>query len=517
MRGYRGNSRRFWAAASVGLWAVVALASCSAAPEPRMSNHSDPHLYEAVFRAISAHYLDPISAETLALAGLDRLNNIDSSISISHDGKKVSLRQYRDAVLEQTQPAGDDNRGWGEVTGAVLDAARQRSAVVAAASEDKLDQTVIDGSVALLDRFSRYAPPVVASERRDSRDGYGGIGVTLDTEGPDVRIAMVMPDSPASAAGLATGDRITAVDGIDAVVLTHDDLVHRLRGPIGSDVQLTVAREGKSDRLNVMLKRGQIVIKTVTLKHDDHIAVLRISSFNARTAENAAELLVDAHREMGSALTGLVLDLRGDPGGLLDQSVRVASLFLDHGTVVSTEGRAADSRQVFEVDRRIASEHLPLVVLVNGGSASASEIVASALQDNGRAVIVGTASFGKGTVQNVVHLPNQGELTVTWARLVPPGNYILHEHGVVPAVCTADLSDATRAAPLASPPRAGLDEAGWKQLRDRCPPDRAEHEIDLKVAKELLGDPARYAQALADEPQAPAKPLRAASVASTFR
>jgi carboxyl-terminal processing protease len=499
MRGHCGSSRRVIAAAA-GLWTAVALAQASAAATEPVA---DAHLYEAAYRAISTHYLEAIGADQLALAGLARLGKIDDALSVEREDRLLVLRQSRTVIDKQPAPEPEDFQGWGQATAALLDAARHVSPPVAATSEDKLDEAVIDGGVALLDRFSRYAPPTVAIRHRDSRDGYGGIGVTLDLDRPGARVAMVIPDSPAASAGLAIGDRITSIDGIKALAISHDDIVDRLRGPVGSSVRLDLARDGLGEALRVTLKRSRIVISTVTFNRDDRIAVLHIADFNARTADNLAEQIAAAHHDMGDALAGIVLDLRDNPGGLLDQSVEVASQFLDRGEVVATEGRVSDSNQLFEVDRHGPAEKLPLVVLVNGGSASASEIVAAALQDQHRAVIVGTSSYGKGTVQNVIHLPNQGELTVTWARLIPPGGYILHEHGVIPAVCTADLAEAAKAVPVAGRPRAELDDRAWSALRRQCPPEKSDRAVDLKVAEWLLTNPGRYAQALADEPAMP--------------
>jgi carboxyl-terminal processing protease len=208
----------------------------------------------------------------------------------------------------------------------------------------------------------------------------------------------------------------------------------------------------------------------------------------------------------------MVLDLRDNPGGLLDQSVKVASLFMEGGTVVSTTGRLLESRKVYPASGSRRTEGIPLVVLVNGGSASASEIVAAALQDSGRAVVIGTSSYGKGTVQTVLHLENDGELTVTWAKLLTPEGYILHEHGVVPTVCTSDLSDDDQSVAraiqagtaagtgLAGRPRAALDEQGWTDLRKSCPTQRVDRNVDLKIAQRLLQDPVLYSRALSVTP-----------------
>lgn len=508
MLGGRVVSGRVFAAATGGVWAFVAVASCSAAPGQTAAAHADPTLFSATYRAILSHYIEPLTSDGLAMAGLQTVVALDPTLSVSHENGRVVLRQWRNVVLETPAPAADDNQGWGWVTAAIVDRAKLYSPDIAEKPEEALDQTVIDGGLKLLDRFSRYAPPEVATERRDNRDGYGGIGVTLDGEGPSVRIAMVMPDSPAFAAGLTGGDRITAVDGVAAAAMSAEGIAERLRGPVGSELRLTVLREGGTYPVTYTMRRSHIVLKTVTMTHDDRVAVLRVTSFNARTADNLEEQIAEAHRQMGASLRGLVLDLRGNPGGLVDQSVLVASLFLERGRVVSTKGRVPESNQVFDVTRDRPAETLPLVVLVNGGSASASEIVASALQDDHRAVIVGTSSYGKGTVQDVIHLPNQGELTVTWAKLIPPGGYILHHHGVVPVVCTANIASADDAEPVPGLPRSALDDHGWDALRAQCPASRIDRTVDLQVAERLLTDPVRYAQALADEPT---KPFQAAA------
>ncbi|MDE1931826.1 MAG: peptidase S41, partial [Alphaproteobacteria bacterium] len=192
----------------------------------------------------------------------------------------------------------------------------------------------------------------------------------------------------------------------------------------------------------------------------------------------------------------------------LDQSVIVASQFLDGGTIATTIGRNPESFQYFAAPADHHADSLPLVVLVNGGSASASEIVASALQDAGRAVVVGTSSYGKGTVQTVLRTSNDGELTVTWARLITPKGYFLHHHGVVPTVCTAGLADnadagvilAKSPGPTLSEARDTLDDAGWTALRAACPPAPEHDPLDLRVARHLLENPVIYARLLGNDP-----------------
>ena len=307
------------------------------------------------------------------------------------------------------------------------------------------------------------------------------------------------------------GERIVAIEGVPTANLTRADVVQRLRGPAGSRVEMALARAGQKDPLKKSVARAYISVPTVTGWHDNAIAVIRISSFNQHTTDSLREEFGKLRKEMRGALRGVILDMRGNPGGLLDQSVSVAGLFMNNGRIVSTRGRNPGSLQIFDATTADIAGGLPMAVLINGGSASAAEIVAAALQDSGRAIVVGSASFGKGTVQTVLRLPNDGELTLTWARLITPAGYILHEHGVVPNVCTSGANDdeqsiATIIKQSAAidvgglRPRVTLDEPGWSQLRGTCPTQTGDHKIEVETAKRLLADPALYAHIIHVEP-----------------
>jgi len=491
---------------SVTVVALLALVSCAGPAQTYPSSADETRLFEETYSAITDYYIERVTPAALAMAGLGRLQAIDAAFTITRADNEVVLRHGSD-ILRLTTPAADDLNGWAKLTDASIRMARGSSPAIAALTPDGLDQAVIDGSLTVLDRFSHYSPPDVARERRAARDGFGGIGVTLDAEGDGIRIVEVLPESPAAIAGLAIDDRIVAIDGIETAKLPREDVVGRLRGLPESSVSLAVARGGAPAPVVVTMKRARIVPPSVTLREIDGIADLRVSSFNQHTAQAVVDLLKRAHRDLDGKLHGVILDLRGNPGGLLDQSVDVAGLFLEGGLVTSTTGRVPESNQSFAAPRR-AIERLPLVVLVNGGSASASEIVASALQDTGRAVVIGTASYGKGTVQNVQRLPNDGELTITWARLITPAGYVLHQHGVVPSVCTASLPDSAEGVADALRqtadgsrselvrPRPGLDEAAWQKLRELCPGQRDDRTIEVEAARHLLTDPVLYARAL---------------------
>jgi carboxyl-terminal processing protease len=228
-----------------------------------------------------------------------------------------------------------------------------------------------------------------------------------------------------------------------------------------------------------------------------------VHTFNHRTTTRVAESLTALQGQADGRLAGIVLDLRSNPGGVLDEAVRLADLFLRQGPVVSVVGRHPASRQSFVASGKSTVPDVPMIVLINGGSASASEIVAAALQDAGRAVVIGSSSYGKGSVQTVLRMPDNGELILTWARLMAPSGYPLHRHGVIPTICTADLPDdaaylatgLTRAA-TAARLRTSLDENGWAALRQSCPATRNRPGLDLVLAKYLLTDPRWYAAAL---------------------
>lgn len=488
--------------------AILALCACATKLPPAVGLSHESALFADTTKDILEYHIKKVAPGQLAFDGLARLATLDSELAVVRESDGLELRRGANLLRFPAPPHGT-NAGWGTFTAQVIAGARSLSPVIAATPPERLEEMIIDASLAALDPYSRYVRPEIARERRAARDGFDGIGVTLDLEGTAVRIAAVMPDTPAARAGLLPGDRIVSFNGMPVTQLALDVLRRHLRGPEQSPVQLAVARRGRTEPLEISLLRAKIVPETVTLKEEGGIAWLKVRYFNQRTAQSLAELLHQAHHDLGSALHGLVLDLRDNPGGLLDQSVEVVSLFRGAGDVVSTIGRNPQSMQHFTVIKGRSRETLPLVVLINGGSASASEIVAAALQDSGRAVVVGTSSYGKGTVQTVLRTENDGELTVTWAQIITPGGYFLNTHGVVPTLCTAGFGDTGASvdavlAKLPSPvsaalasPRAALDDAGWKQLRARCPAGRDENRIDRHVASALLDNATLYRSVLA--------------------
>jgi len=491
---------------------LLTLAGC--AVQGSLPADAEAKLFARGLDEIADLYIEPVSSRRLALSAIVRLSRLDSELQVRESvgaGSAVALAlSYggRDIGL-YPMPADTDNREWGELLATINTAAKIASPRLAALSQDTIDQVTFDGMTAALDRFSHYSPPKLARDQRAARDGFGGIGVTLDTASDAFRVAAVTPEGPADRAGIRPEDQIIAIDGIATTGRSQETVVQQLRGPVGSAVAISVLRPGTVQPGDLRLQRALVVVPTVTASRDGDIAVFHIASFNRSTTQRIADGLADAQRETGGHLAGIVLDLRGSPGGLLDQAVSLADLFIPDGPIVSTVGRHPASHQYFAASGAGIATRIPLAVLINGGTASAAEIVAAALQDVGRAVVVGSSSYGKGTVQTVLRLPNDGELILTWARLVTPSGYFLQTHGVVPTLCTIDLGDdegalATGLQRVAFPsvgglparPRAALDERAWSELRHLCPGRRSRPAIDLKLTERVLADPKLYGEAL---------------------
>ena len=437
---------------------LVALAACA----ERQALPSDPvgRLFARGLDEITDLYISPVSSRQLVLAGLARFSRLDHNLSVAEtagpDKTQIALSYNGREVTAFPVPSHDEPHDWGGLMGRLVSAAKGASPKVAAMSEDEIDKTLFDGITAALDRFSRYAAPEVARDQRAVRDGFGGIGVTFDVSNDEFRITAVAPRGPADLAGIRTDDRLVAIDKVPTAGRSQSDVVHALRGPILSPIEVTVYRPSLNQKRNYNLRRELVILPTVNVSRDGGIVVLKVASFNQNTTQQIVEALGGLKREMGPQLRGIVLDLRGNPGGLLDQAVSLSDVFIPNGPIVSTVGRHPASRQFFEASGDSVAPQIPVVVLINGGSASSSEIVAAALQDVGRAVVVGSTSYGKGTVQTVLRLPNDGELTLTWAQLVTPSGYLLHAHGVVPNLCTSDLGDDDNAVQIASAARNAI-------------------------------------------------------------
>ncbi len=312
---------------------------------------------------------------------------------------------------------------------------RVRSDYVESVGDDKLVESAINGMLNSLDPHSSYLNADNFEDMQIQTKGeFGGLGIEVTMENGLVRVVSPIDDTPAFEAGIQPGDLITHLDGDQVLGLTLGDAVDRMRGPVGTDIALTIRREGADAAIKVSITRAVIKIQSVRSRLENTIGYLRITSFNEQTDKGLKRAIQKLKRVLGADLEGLILDLRNNPGGLLDQAVAVADAFLEKGEIVSTRGRRGDSTQRFNARAGDLANRTPMVVLINGGSASASEIVAGALQDHRRAIILGTKSFGKGSVQTIIPLSGHGAIRLTTARYYTPSGRSIQASGIEPDI-----------------------------------------------------------------------------------
>ncbi|MGB0903767.1 MAG: S41 family peptidase, partial [Mangrovicoccus sp.] len=314
---------------------------------------------------------------------------------------------------------------------------RIRAQYVEEVDDGELIEAAINGMLTSLDPHSSYLSPQDASDMRvQTRGEFGGLGIEVTQEDGFVKVVSPIDDTPADEAGIEAGDFITHVDGESLLGLNLDEAVELMRGPVGSDIVIRVVREGEEEPFDVTITRDTIKLTAVRVRTEGDSVVLRVTTFNDQTYPNLEEGLKDAVAELEGMenVTGFVLDLRNNPGGLLTQAIKVSDAFLDAGEIVSTRGREPQDGDRFNATEGDLAEGKPIVVLINGGSASASEIVAGALQDHRRAVVVGTKSFGKGSVQTVMPLRGAGAMRLTTARYYTPSGRSIQALGVSPDI-----------------------------------------------------------------------------------
>ncbi|WP_282181861.1 S41 family peptidase [Aliiroseovarius marinus] len=314
---------------------------------------------------------------------------------------------------------------------------RIRAQYVEEVEPGDLIEAAIDGMLSSLDPHSSYLSPKDAADMRvQTRGSFGGLGIEVTQEEGFVRVVSPMDGTPADDAGMETGDYITHVDGESLLGLTLDEAVNKLRGPVGSEIIITVVREGVDEPFDVSIIRDTIKLTAATARTVGNTVVLRVTTFNDQTYPNMADGLAREVEALGGFenVEGVVLDLRNNPGGLLTQAIAVSDAFLNSGEIVSTRGRNPEESERVNAQAGDLAEGKPIVVLINGGSASASEIVAGALQDHRRAIVVGTKSFGKGSVQTVMPVASEGAMRLTTARYYTPSGRSIQALGVSPDI-----------------------------------------------------------------------------------
>jgi carboxyl-terminal processing protease len=471
------------------LWLAAAPAIAAAAPANGAAP-TDEAVFGAALATLQARHVEPQPPGQRMTAGLRALRGADPALAVTATPRLLELSFGAGLRLSLPAPPAEDAAAWGRTGAAAVSAIAAASPRIRALDGAARRALVLEEMAAGLDPFTRYVPPSEAAQLRTARLGVGGTGIVLQPDGAAARVARLEPEGPGWRAGLAPGDRVLGIDGAATGGRTAEDLARALSGEPGTAVTLSVSRRGGTAR-RVTVTRAAVLPQTARLSWAGGAPVITVEAFSRDTEQVVARIAAGlAARQPRPG--GLVLDLRGNRGGLLPQAVGVADVFLEAGVVVHQRGRHPDASRTWLAGGADLAEGMPVVVLVDGGTASAAEAVAAALQDRGRARIVGSATRGKGLIQLVQPLPDGSELHVSWSRLFRPGGEALQDHGVVPEVCTSRGEAQARAeaeallAQAAAQAELGSREAS-QVPRDRtaCPPAQGAA-LDMQAALWLL-------------------------------
>ena len=336
---------------------------------------------------------------------------------------------------------------------------RVRANYVRPVKDSELIDAAIQGMVSNLDPHSSYMDTKNYGDMQITTKGqFGGVGIEVTQDTADGLIKVISPidGTPASRAGIKTGDRIAGIDGASIAGLPLNEAIDKMRGAAGTKITLTILREGEKKPFDVTLVRAIVSVDAATYRREADIGYIRLPGFNEQTAEGMERAIRDLKKQIGPGIKGYVLDLRNNPGGLLDQAIQVSDDLLTTGEIVSTRGRHSEDTQRYDAKGGDITDGKPIVVLVNGGTASASEIVAGALQDHKRATVIGMTSFGKGSVQTIIPLgENRGALRLTTARYYTPSGHSIQAQGIIPDIQVAQ-GDEAAVPKLARPSEADL-------------------------------------------------------------
>jgi carboxyl-terminal processing protease len=473
-------------------------------------------VWAAALGYIAPRSLQALSVPQMTIWGLQGLTALDPDLNATLQDGQIRLYSPDQLLIAVPAPAPADAKAWGAAAAAVAAAGYAASPALQQAGTQGLVSSFFDELFNHFDPYSRYEPPLQAAQDQLMITGIAGSGLTLGRQGNYVAIASVAEDSPASEAGLSPGTLVIAVDGQPAYPGEIAKLNANLNGILGSTVTLRVEDPtGAAPAGDVMLTRAYVPPQTVfpemfvNSPAVQNFLALKITGFNKGTSDQFSAALV-AGLGQTPAPSGLVIDLRGNRGGVLRQAILIADTLLPSGMIAEAAGRDPDADQKFSAEGSDITAGLPMVVLVDGQTASAAEILASALADNRRAVVVGSATLGKGLVQAVTILPDGGELFITWSRVLAPRGWPLQTLGVIPQLCTslgaqnlsAQLSALRAGSNLMAPAdkaaragRAPMPIEDILDIRDTCPADIG-GDLDISAARFLMATPAAYQAAL---------------------
>jgi len=470
----------------------------------------------ASFEFLAPRTLEQVSVQQFALWGLRGITTLDAGLTVEEGGTILDLRQANRSVYQRAIPPAPTAEGWGKAGADMMSAAWDASDVVRDAGTEGLITSFHDELFNHLDPYSRYVPPGAAGVDRARRSGTAGAGLVVVKTGNAIVVQSVNANGPGADAGIVAGDRILAVDDQPTYNEELPTVLARIAGLEGTDVGITLrGRAGRTRTVEV--ERAVVPPETVFAQRVGDSLSVRIAAFSQDTDQRLAREL---EHFMGAGQTtkrlrSVVLDLRGNRGGLLRQAVMATELMLDGGLIATAAGRDPNATHEWRAGTRDMLNGAPIVVLVDGRSASAAEIMAAALADQGRAVVVGSTTLGKGLVQTITTLPDGGELFVTWSRVLAPLGWPIQGLGVLPQVCTSQGPDATMqklsaldhgrqrlAEALARhrAARAPLPGAEMIAIRGACPSAEG-RDMDFAAARYLLDHPAAYASARLQRPK----------------
>ncbi len=461
--------------------------------------------------------LETVSAAQLALWGLGGLTAIDPALNVVVRDKRVLLLARGRAVIDVLAPVpgsspstspGADPAAWAQVAASLTMAGFAVSPAMRQLGQPAVTKILFDEMLAHLDPYSRYIPPLEAVGDRDRRAGHAGVGVTLVRRGANTVVRDVVIGSPGAQAGISPGDTIQWVDGHTALGRDPKTVETMLAGPEGTELRIGWRGRDGSSR-GATLTRVMIPPETVFPRRSGDVLIVQITGFSQTTDQHVAQVVFDNLRT-GRPLKGIVLDLRGNRGGLLRVAVAAADIFLPAGVVVRSSGRAPETNRIWLSDKTELAKGVPMAVLVDGGTASAAEVLAAALADRGRAIVIGSSTFGKGVVQTIDPLPDGGELFLTWSRLLAPRGWPIQSLGVMPQICTSLGEDSLRrqlaalalgrwdmlaAVSAHRAARAPVTPDQIVAIRGRCPAADP-RESDVAVAQFLVENAVSHAAAL---------------------
>lgn len=469
-------------------------------------------VYATALTFMGPRTLEPVPVSQLTLWGLNGLTALDPDLTVSVQGPALQLSMAGHLRTTIPVPKGASPTDWALAAARMADAAWGASARIRRAGTTGVITNFFDEIFNHLDPYSRYVPPVQAAEDRERRSGSAGAGLSLMADHDRVVVQQAIADGPGASAGIRAGDTILAVNGQSTAHIDPTTVTGWIEGPEETRVSITFRnREERTRTVDIM--RVMVPPQTVFISRLHDSLLLRITDFNHETSVRVARALNDTlHASNATAhpINGIILDLRGNRGGLVTEATGVADQFLPAGLIAQAIGRDPDATRIWRSSNSQLADDLPIIVLVDGRTASAAEILTAALADRGRAVVVGSATLGKGLVQTIAPLPDGGELFVTWSRVLAPRGWPLQGLGVLPQVCTslghdalaselASLDDGTQSMADAlahhRAARAPLPPAQALAIRSACPAAEGT-EADINAAQFLIQHPAAYVTAL---------------------